>query len=72
MITRMRDRIDWLVPIGVGVALGVGFTLIGDSLGWSDGAKGTTALVGVLIGVALRFWIHDYEAEERHERAARG
>ncbi len=63
-----RDAIDWLVPLGVCVVLSTATALVGAALEWSGETIGTVAIVPLLITLAIRFWIHDYEAEEQRER----
>lgn len=67
----MREKLDWLVPLAVGSVLGVGAVVAGDVFGWSDGAASVAAMAGGMIGVVLRFVMHDYDADLERERAAR-
>jgi hypothetical protein len=64
----MRAWIDWIVPIGIGVSLSVLVMVVGEALDWSSGAQGVLALAGITVGVATRFWIHDYNADLEAER----
>lgn len=74
MIRIMRLPVDWVVPIGVGIALGLTVALLGKEFAWSDGLVGVLALAATQVGVLLRLWMHDYDAEleeEDRRRAAR-
>ncbi len=56
---------DWLIPIGVGVALLVAVLALGALAGWSAQAQGTAAVGVCALAGLLRALLHDYSADFR-------
>ena len=59
---------DWVVPYVVGFGLMAVIFVVGGALEWSNGAIGTACLGAMVIGLLIRFRMHDYEAELERDR----